>query len=143
MFGCLTPKLYEKRKPGLTPVPAFPGVDIELFVVKVHLFGGVVAHTTFTHEPADVLNRGPAIHAGTHEPAFRVDFDNQGLVAYQLNRAVVEKVFMSLGIVVSCDGSAVQITCHCFILLSFISCPFGQVYINIPFYICQDMFLGV
>ena len=48
---------------GLTPVPAFPGIDVELFIVKIHLFGKVVAKAPLTHQPADMLNRGHAVRA--------------------------------------------------------------------------------
>ena len=48
---------------GLTPVPAFPGVDVEFFVVKIHLFGKVIGKAPLPHEPADMFNRGHAVRA--------------------------------------------------------------------------------
>lgn len=63
----------QNEKTGLAPVPAFAGVDVELFVVKVQLFGQLVGETPLTHEPADVLDRGPAVRSRAMEPAFRRD----------------------------------------------------------------------
>ena len=62
-----------KKKTGLTPVPAFAGVDVEFLVVKVHLFCQLVGKAPFPHEPADVLDRGHAVQPCAMEPAFRRD----------------------------------------------------------------------
>ena len=63
----------QKENRGLTPVPAFAGVDVKFLVVKVHLFCQLVGKTPLPHEPADVLNRSHAVGAGAMEPAFRRD----------------------------------------------------------------------
>ena len=65
---------YDKKENrALRPVPAFAGVDIEFFVVKVQLFCQLVRKAPFPHEPADVLDRGHAVQPRAMEPAFRRD----------------------------------------------------------------------
>ncbi len=130
-----------KENRGLTPVPAFPGVHIELFIVKVHLFGKVVAKATFPHEPADMLDRGHAVQPIAGKPAVRRDFNHGCGVAYQLDGVVVKNPDIGVGVFVAVV--AFRDVTHVQIPLSFISCPLGQLYINIPLSICQHVYLGV
>jgi len=117
-------------------------VDVELFPVKIHLFGEIVAKPALPHEPADMFDRGHAVGSGAGEPAFRRDFNHNRPVAYQLDRAVIKEIFVSLSIFVPRNRLAIQIPCHVQIPLSFISCPLGQLYIIKSLYICQAIYLG-
>ena len=91
-------------KPGLRPVPAFAGIHIEFFIVKVQLFGKVVGEPAFPHEPADVLNGGHAIQPVAGKPAVRGDFDHGGGVAYQLDGIVVKDPDIRCGVLVAIVG---------------------------------------
>lgn len=116
------------KKPGLCPVPAFAGVHVELLAVHVHLFGKVVRKSTLSHEPPDMLDRGGGIQPVAPEPPLRINHDHGRGVAYHFYGVVVPNADVGAGVLVPvvalCD------VLHVFLPLSFLSCPFGQVYIT-------------
>jgi len=116
-------------KTGLAPVLDFPGVDIEQLVILVQLFCQLVRESAFPHEPADMLDRGHAVQSIDRQPAVRRNFDHGCGVAYQLDGIVVKDTDIGLGVLMAIVGFRGVI--HVQILLSFISCPLGQLYINI------------
>ena len=103
----------------LLPVPNLARPDVVIFMIAQYLFCQLVSQTTGAHEPADVLDRGHAVQPCHMKPAFRVNLNNNSAVALELNRAVIEKVFLCLSIVMTCNRFAIKIPCHCNFPFSF------------------------
>lgn len=90
IIRCNTSKNKNKIERGFFPFPLldFAREYVELQIIIVKLLCKLVSETTFTHEPADVLDGCHAVKAVDGHPAVRADFNNSCGVAYQLDSAV-------------------------------------------------------
>ena len=97
-----------KKKRGVLPLSVFlnlAGVDVEMVLAQVGIFGGVVVATlairkadVLFHERPDVLNRGAAIGAGASEPTIGGQLNHESTIAEQIDVVVIVNFHMSLSV---------------------------------------------
>ena len=128
------------KRAGLTPLPAFTGVNIELAPLIIQQLGQLIGEPALAHKPPDVLDCSGGIQPVDVEPAVRRDFDDGCGVAYQLDGVVVKNPDMGLGVFV-----AVVALCdvHCSIPSIFYFLSLGTISLYHIMGKCQGVFLDV